>query len=195
MDPADRERAILSLTRTVGYLAWKFSRRFGVEFDDLVGVAWQGAIRAVDDYDPDPARPAALASYATWRIRGALLDWAREQDYLTRQTRARVKAGTLPGMAPALSLNFELETRPALLDTLPSEHGQWDPEAVALADLMEEPLHQALEGLPDRERWVVCRVDLQGATMKDVGAELGVTESRVSQIRKAALERLRAALS
>jgi RNA polymerase sigma factor for flagellar operon FliA len=55
-------------------------------------------------------------------------------------------------------------------------------------------LAQAMEALPVRYRRVVFLYYKQGSTMKQIGAELGVNESRVSQIHKAALEKLNAAL-
>jgi RNA polymerase sigma factor for flagellar operon FliA len=53
----------------------------------------------------------------------------------------------------------------------------------------------AIDRLPDRERQVVALYYLEELTMKEVGAVLGVTESRVSQLHTQAVLRLRAALS
>lgn len=50
----------------------------------------------------------------------------------------------------------------------------------------------AMAGLSDRERHVIQRLELHGATRNEVAADLGVTPPRISQIRKAALEKVRA---
>jgi RNA polymerase sigma factor for flagellar operon FliA len=58
-----------------------------------------------------------------------------------------------------------------------------------------EQLAAAIERLPERERQVVAFYYLEELTMKEIGAVLGVTESRVSQLHTQAVLRLRAALT
>jgi RNA polymerase sigma factor for flagellar operon FliA len=55
-------------------------------------------------------------------------------------------------------------------------------------------LGRLIDGLPERERQVLALYYYEELTMQDIGAVLGVTESRVSQIHSAAVLRLRAAL-
>ena len=77
-------------------------------------------------------------------------------------------------------------------DKLP---GTWaDPEQ--LADLAEtrQILDRAIRTLPTRHRHVLRLYDFEEWTMKQIGIRLGVDESRVSQIRAAALARLRVEL-
>jgi RNA polymerase sigma factor for flagellar operon FliA len=52
-----------------------------------------------------------------------------------------------------------------------------------------------IDRLPERERQIVALYYLEELTMKEIGAVLGVTESRVSQIHTQAVIRLRAALT
>lgn len=52
-------------------------------------------------------------------------------------------------------------------------------------------LRLELLSLTDREREVVDLYDLQGQTLREIAGRLGVSESRVSQIRTGALKRLR----
>jgi len=56
-------------------------------------------------------------------------------------------------------------------------------------------LHDAIESLPARLRTVVTGYFLQERPMAEIAAELGVTESRVSQLRAEALELLRDGLN
>lgn len=69
-------------------------------------------------------------------------------------------------------------TAPTVTDELP------DPYAY-------RALHRALAQLPERELFVVERVDLHGRTLRQAGRALGISESRASQLRTAALARLR----
>jgi RNA polymerase sigma factor for flagellar operon FliA len=58
-----------------------------------------------------------------------------------------------------------------------------------------ERLRAAIATLPPRERSVVGRYYFEEATMKEIGAEIGVNESRVSQLHARAMARLRQVLS
>lgn len=60
-----------------------------VELDDLVSDGTVGLIDAVRKFDP--AKGVTIESYARYRIRGAMLDSLRDQDYASRDMRRRVK--------------------------------------------------------------------------------------------------------
>lgn len=60
-----------------------------VELDDLVSDGTVGLIDAVRKFDP--AKGSTIESYARYRIRGAMLDSLRDQDYASRDMRRRVK--------------------------------------------------------------------------------------------------------
>src|SRR5712691_2506771 len=71
-----------------------------------------------------------------------------------------------------------------------------DPNALAIDDDLREPdemvgrLNQALESLPDRDRLVLNHYYHHERTLKQISREIDVSESRVSQIRSAAVEKL-----
>lgn len=54
-----------------------------------------------------------------------------------------------------------------------------------------ERLRAELAALPDRDREIIELYDLEGWTLREVGERIGVSESRVSQIRSRVLRRLR----
>lgn len=74
-----------------------------------------------------------------------------------------------------------------------------DPEETPLLQCMraetKELLAKAIAELPERERQVLTLYYYEELTMKEVGAVLGVGESRVSQVHSMALVRLRVRLS
>lgn len=78
--------------------------------------------------------------------------------------------------------------------------GEWlasDAPAVDAAMLRAETLGQvrdALEGLPERERYVLESRYLGGRRLREVADTLGISVSRASQLEQRALERLRARL-
>jgi RNA polymerase sigma factor for flagellar operon FliA len=61
-------------------------------------------------------------------------------------------------------------------------------------DEVRERVRNAIATLPPREQRVIALYYYNEVTMKDIGAELGVNESRVSQLHARALRRLREAL-
>ena len=69
-----------------------------------------------------------------------------------------------------------------------------DPFQQTLRSEMTGLLERAIGELPAREREVLALYHFEELTMKEVGAVLGIGESRVSQIHTAALLRLRARL-
>lgn len=69
------------------------------------------------------------------------------------------------------------------------------PLAVYECAEMRQLLVTAIDRLPKRERQVVALYYIEELSMKEIGAVLGVTESRVSQIHTQAVLRLRAALA
>jgi RNA polymerase sigma factor for flagellar operon FliA len=69
-----------------------------------------------------------------------------------------------------------------------------DPFFLCLHEEIRSHISSALEDLDEKEKRVVTLYYLEELTMKEVGAVLGVGESRVSQIHSAAIVRLRARL-
>jgi len=59
---------------------------------------------------------------------------------------------------------------------------------------VRDRVRAAIASLPPRERKVIGLYYYQEATMKQIGAEIGVNESRVSQLHARAIQRLRKAL-
>ncbi|MCX7598986.1 MAG: FliA/WhiG family RNA polymerase sigma factor [Armatimonadetes bacterium] len=72
------------------------------------------------------------------------------------------------------------------------------PEADPLASIEREELKRIIAGavdrLPEREKQVLALYYQEGMTLKEIGAVLGVTESRVCQIHSQAMARVRAAV-
>jgi RNA polymerase sigma factor for flagellar operon FliA len=91
---------------------------------------------------------------------------------------ARARTLSLQGFAP--------ETGPELVAETSA-----GPEALLLFREKLGYLHQAIESLPERLRFVVIAYFFEQRQMSEIGAELGVTESRVSQLRAEALRALR----
>ncbi len=60
-----------------------------IEYDDLVSFGVFGLIRAIESYKPDLG--VKFSTYAVIRIRGAILDELRSQDWISRSSREKAK--------------------------------------------------------------------------------------------------------
>jgi RNA polymerase sigma factor for flagellar operon FliA len=69
-----------------------------------------------------------------------------------------------------------------------------DPLAALEREELKRVIAAAVERLPEREKQVIALYYQEGLTLKEIGAVLGVTESRVCQIHSQAMARIRAAV-
>jgi RNA polymerase sigma factor for flagellar operon FliA len=81
-----------------------------------------------------------------------------------------------------------------LSETIPGPADQ-DPLSLYLRGERKQMLADAIAELPEREQQVLALYYQEELTMKEIGAVLGVGESRVSQIHSVAVARLRTALA
>jgi RNA polymerase sigma factor for flagellar operon FliA len=88
---SEREQLILAQLPQVRLIATRIYHRCPkqVELDDLVSAGTLGLIHAVDRYSPE--RGCLLKTLAEHRIRGAILDYLRRLDPLSRSARRFVK--------------------------------------------------------------------------------------------------------
>ena len=86
-----REQLILEYAGLVKIVAGRLSMYLGynVEYDDLVGYGIFGLIDAIDKFDHD--KGVKFETYASLRIRGAILDQIRKLDWIPRTLRQKQK--------------------------------------------------------------------------------------------------------
>ncbi|MBR3306337.1 MAG: FliA/WhiG family RNA polymerase sigma factor [Lachnospiraceae bacterium] len=86
-----REQLILEYAPLVKLVAGRLSMYLGynVEYDDLVSYGIFGLIDAIDKFDP--RKGIKFETYASLRIRGAILDQIRRNDWIPRTIRQRQK--------------------------------------------------------------------------------------------------------
>jgi len=109
-----------------------------------------------------------------------------------RLGRTIVRINTIESTSPLASgENLDGSTLPAAL--MPSEPEP--PDTAYEKSETKDRIRVAIESLPAREQKVIGLYYYQEATMKQIGAEIGVNESRVSQLHARAIRRLREALA
>jgi RNA polymerase sigma factor FliA len=161
-----------------------------VQRDDLLGAGLLGLIDSLRRNGGSGGE--TFAGYARVRIRGAIVDELRAQDWLSRRAREAVEAGATGKVCATMFVSLS-EVTPAEESVHMS--GGDDPSEVMIARSRRRALVGAIANLPERERRVVRMYYFEGAKLKEIGAKLGVGEPRVSQLHARALGRLRGMLS
>ncbi|MCR4376075.1 MAG: FliA/WhiG family RNA polymerase sigma factor [Acidobacteria bacterium] len=109
-----------------------------------------------------------------------------------RLERTILRINTIESTSPLANHDsFDNATLPAVL--VPSE--PMSPDRQYEETEVRARVRTALASLPRRERRIISLYYFRGATMKQIGQEIGVNESRVSQLHARAVARLRKALT
>jgi len=226
-DAALKEEITLEYTPLIKMVAAKLSVHIGmhVEYEDMLGYGVFGLIDAIEKFDV--AKGVKFETYASLRIRGAIIDGIRKLDWVPRALRQRSKQlerayaelETALGREPT---DAELAARMGMQKTEALMQGASVASLVSLDDYLEQnhemPLYgmargmhetpegaydrqevkaalaEAIERLSEKERRVVTLYYFEELTLKEIGRIMGVSESRVSQIRSKAMLRMRTRL-
>ena len=183
----------------------------GVDTDNLLSAGTLGLVEAARKFDP--ARGIRFSTYAFARIRGAVLDELRRncpvpQHKLEQARRVRkaceglVPSATAEQVAQRTGLTIEqvTDSMAALqLTHILSLDRQRTRGEVPLLDRYDRPdvraekeeqkqrLTRSIERLPDRQRLVVTLYYMEELRLRQIGALLKLSESRVSRLLSAAL--------
>lgn len=222
------ERSASDYSLLVKRIAFQLAARLpaSVQIDDLVQAGMLGLLDALHNFDE--TQGAQFETYASQRIRGAMLDGLREIDWVPRSVRKNARdieraVAILQqqlGQAPneqqiASQMELTLQEYQAMLTDarghqlvyyedfqsdgdgpveLNMSDGRADPFGAMLDEGMRQALIIAIEELPEREKMVMAMYYQEDLNLKEVGAVLEVSESRVCQIHSQAIMRLRAKL-
>ncbi len=86
-----RDQLILDYAPLIRFIAQKISSRLpsNIDVDDLISAGVIGLMDAIEKYDP--SRDNKFKTYAEFRVRGAILDELRSQDWVPRSVRDKAK--------------------------------------------------------------------------------------------------------
>jgi RNA polymerase sigma factor for flagellar operon FliA len=129
-------------------------------------------------------RQTSLWQFAYKSVRGSMIDELRKMDHLSRDTRRKVNEHDIDHLSWALLFPCDLETT-----IYPDD--KYDPEKTLIQQERELMGLQALDCLRDNERRVIHKYYFDDLILVDIAQELGISESRVCQIKRSALSRLR----
>lgn len=169
-----------------------------VERDELVGYGYLALVQAAERFDPSLGVP--FPAYAQIRIDGAIRDGLRAGDWLPTRLRAaqrRISAmqrdlatASHPAPDPADLVSLDAG-RTSDTDAAVSRRHEEQPEEALIDECMIARMRSLISRLSEKQRVALVGSYLEGRTGVDLAELLGVSPSRVSQLRNEALLNLR----
>lgn len=190
--------------------------------EDFYGVGVFGLMDAIKKYDK--SKKVKFETYASIRVKGAIKDYMRKQDWVSRgvrekhrriiQAEAKLREKLLRDPSDeeisketGLSMNEIYKTieKVTCADIISFEHAvsngfmslnktfeeEYNPEKVIVNKELKDLLYQAVESLGDREKKIISLYYKEELTLKEIGYVMDISESRVSQIMKKTILKLR----
>jgi RNA polymerase sigma factor for flagellar operon FliA len=221
-------RSAVEFAPLVKKIAYQLAAKLpaSVQVEDLMQAGMIGLLDAIGHFDA--TQGAQFETYASQRIRGAMLDELREIDWVPRSVRKNARgiesamtslqqslgrAPTEQEIADCMQVSLaEYQTMLAdakghqLLYYEDFHNDDGDPIELNLSDGRPNPfetiqddgmrraLIEAIDELPEREKLMMAMYYQEDLNLKEIGAVLGVSESRVCQIHSQAVMRLRSKL-
>ena len=216
---ADRDALIEQHRSYVRALAIKVMKTLPVpvELNDLMAYGDLGLVEAAERYDP--RRGVAFATFAHYRIKGAIYDGLREMGYYSRSTNVRLRWTThandlLQSAADdeqastesaAASVDDEIDTTQSLIDALIPVYllslgsdtvpELVDHHALSMEQIEERELAGIVVGLlselSEDEQQLIHSLYFKHVSMTELAAHMGITKSWISRLHARAINHLR----
>ncbi len=199
-----------------------------ISIEDIAGYGVEGLINAIERYSPQ--KNTRFETYALIRIRGAILDRIRAQDFLPRSVRKKIKdiknaqetlkqeLGRIPTttevanyldmdpdkvnqllsedttMTSIYEKKGNSDDSMEIIDTI-QDTNKLNPQEQMEEKNIKQQLEKALRRLPERERVIMVLYYQENMTLKEIGATLNMSESRVCQLHAQSIMKLKNILS
>ncbi len=191
-----------------------------ITIDDVVSAGWLGMVEALGRRTPQMTEDH-FEAFASYRVRGAILDYLRMLDPMSRKLRGASRRITeiVTGLVGRLGRTPEQDevaaelgiplgeyqqllgeiseaglARLELSDVAEPRSHEASPEAQAARREMVDAVAGAIDDLPERLKLIVGLYYQEDCSFREIGEVLGVTESRVCQLHSEAMHLIRAML-
>jgi len=159
--------------------------------EDLISA---GTFGLIDALRRSPDRGPGFEWYARVRIRGAVVDELRAQDWLTRRARSRVARARAAGTGGREAV-VGFDDLPEAQASAFTDASTPTPEQQVERRMDRRVLERAVMRLPEREGNIVAWHYFDDVPFKTIATRLGVSEPRVSQLHSRAISLLRTTLT
>ena len=220
----ERDKLVIEHVALVKRIANHIMNRLpsNIQKDDLIQAGMLGLLEASKNYDP--SQGASFETYASIRIRGAILDEVRGTDWTPRSVTRKIRevsqavheVENVLGRDPTNSevaehMSISLDDYHTILKDsmsarlfsleqveeeqgLPGQTNVAEPQKKLEENSFKQALAKEIQNLPEKEQLMMSLYYNDEFNLKEIGAVLNVSESRVSQIHGQALIRLRSRL-
>jgi RNA polymerase sigma factor for flagellar operon FliA len=219
LSPREEQRHLVAYTPLVKRIVRQLNAQVSgaVAREDMEQIGLMGLLEALRRYGvPD----AGFGSYASLRVRGAILDELRRQDWRPRAVRQESHRlrDELRALTRRLGREPSSEEAASALGISQDEYYQYQldesaGELLSFDEVLQEAterahsapgpeeqllvrrsLEQALGSLSEREQRVIQMIYEFELSYKEIAAVLGLSDARVCQLNKSALAKMKAAL-
>lgn len=219
LDLQTQNEVLTSLLSKVKIIAIRLKNKLplSVELDDLISAGSLGLVEGLKNFDP--SQNVKLETFLENRIKGAMLDELRKQDWLSRGFRKNLK------IIEELIQRYEQEHfREPTIEEISKDTGLSEKEVENCLNIIKHSLltdieimshlisgdvekndptslvekkelisivKKALDFLTEKEQLVLSLYYVEELTMKEIGLVLDITEGRVSQLHSQAIKKLK----
>ena len=220
----DREKLLEDHMPMVRKIAWHVHGRMSqaIEIDDLMQIGFGALVEAARGFED---RGIDFKHYANMRVRGAMIDCLRREARMSRGNmvnRRKINAirkkleGQIGGAASDMQIadamgitlsdyhdmvSATAAERVDSLDEVYSDHAIWFADQAESADTLVEKsqlmaeLTDKLGELAEREALILQLYFVEEMNLEEIGLVLEIGAARVCQIKKTALQKLRAKMT
>jgi len=212
-----RDSLVLDYMPAVKALAYRLKERLpsSVEFNDLVSIGYEELVKLSKRYDPK--KNDNFWGYAKKRIYGAMLDFLRSLDPLTRSNRQLVKKidqitqeylskydrePSDEDLSEILGVELDKIKKAKAADEIYSvmpiedQLNYYDDVSKKVEEEeLIEAIKNVLSTLNEKEQLIIQLYYFEELSLKEIAEILGLTESRISQIHKKVIKKLREKLN
>ena len=152
-------------------VAYRLAKRLpaSVPIDDLIQAGRISAWRSIQSFNGH----GEVGAHINSRLRWAMTDYLREIDPLSKGHRQEIKQRGLPPPTHVSASDFEADGLSVACESAEDTYARKQ---------QLELCARAAERLSARKQYVIEQALVEGRTLTDIGAELGVTIARVSQM-------------
>ena len=211
----EQDDIVLAYTPALRAMAFRLKERLPAHIDvsDLLGAGLEEMVRLSRKYDKE--RNDSFWGYAQKRVYGAMLDFLRGLDVVSRADRTLVK--NIDALVNEYFNKFEREPEDEYLAAMLEESVEKIREArnvsavvgvLSIDDQMElmseentferveredliEKITQILNEFEERDQLIVQLYYYEELSLKEIGEILQISEGRISQIHKRLMEKIR----
>ena len=192
-----------------------------IDREDLISSGFFGLIDAIERFEIK--RNIKFETYASVRVRGAMIDYLRSKDWIPVTMRQKIRkyeqticqleselgrSATDEEIAEALGITIKelknligqynsstIVPLEEYLQTDSIESIEYNPAETAEYSELKETLAKVIDRLPEKERLVVSLYYYDELTLKEISLILKLSEARISQLHTKAIFRMRGYLA